>query len=74
MDGLWGPPADPHGVLLPPRAPAGRVIAEQDPTLHRLQRALEQDRAIQQMDSQALRDFCTQLAATYGVDNGRRGC
>ena len=48
-----------------------QVIAEQDPTLTRLQQVLEQDRAIQQMDSQALRDFCTTLEATYGVDHGR---
>jgi hypothetical protein len=48
-----------------------QLIAEQDPTLTRLQQVLEQDRAIQHMDSRALRDFCTQLEAKYGVDNGR---
>jgi hypothetical protein len=39
--------------------------------LTRLQRVLVQDRTIQQMDLQGLRDFCTQLEATYSVDNGR---
>ncbi len=48
-----------------------QVIAEQDPTRTRLQRVLEQDCAIQQMNLQGLRDFCTQLEAKYGVDNGR---
>ena len=37
----------------------------------RLQRVLVQDRTIQQMDLQGLRDFCTQLEAKYSVDNGR---
>ena len=46
-------------------------IATQDPTRTRLQRVLVQDRTIQQMDLQDLRDFCTQLEATYSVDNGR---
>ena len=48
-----------------------QLLAEQDPTRTRLQRVLEQDRTIQQMDLQGLRDFCTQLEAKYGVDNGR---
>ena len=48
-----------------------QLIAEQDPTLTRLQRVLVQDRTIQQRDLQGLRDFCTQLEAKYSVDNGR---
>ena len=48
-----------------------QLLAEQDPTRTRLQPVLEQDRTIQQMDLQGLRDFCTQLEAKYGVDNGR---
>ena len=49
-------------------------IAEQDPARTRVQRVLEQDRAIQLMDLQGLRDFCTQLEAKYGMDHGRSAC
>jgi hypothetical protein len=51
------------------RANLFRWIAKQDPTLTSLKRVLEQDRAIQQMDVQSLRDFCAHLEAKYGVDN-----
>jgi hypothetical protein len=47
------------------------VLAEQDPTLRRLQRVLEQDRAIQQMDLPALQDFIARLEAKFGVDPGQ---
>jgi hypothetical protein len=46
-------------------------IAEQDPTLTSLKRALKQNHAIARMDLQGLQDCCTQLAAKYGVDNNR---
>jgi hypothetical protein len=48
-----------------------QVIAEQDPTLTRLQWVLEQDRSIQQMDLQGLRDFCDALEARYAAAVGR---
>jgi hypothetical protein len=48
-----------------------QVIAEQDPTLTRLQRVLEQDHATQQMDAPALLAFCADLEARYAADNGR---
>jgi hypothetical protein len=46
-------------------------LAEQDPTRTSLPRALELDRALQQVNARALLAFCTQLAAKYGMDNGR---
>ena len=60
----------PHGTW---RRSTGRLqwIAEQEPALTRWQRALERDRAIQQMDSRALLAFCANLEATFGVDTGR---
>jgi hypothetical protein len=36
-----------------------------------LQRVLEQDRAIQQMDLPALQDFIARLEAKFGVDPGQ---
>src|SRR5262245_40903651 len=48
-----------------------QVIAEQNPTLTLLQRALEQDRAIQQMNLQGLRDCCDRLEARYAAANSR---
>jgi len=48
-----------------------QVIAEQDPTRTRVPRVLEQDRAIQQMDSRALLAFCADLEARYTETNGR---
>jgi hypothetical protein len=53
------------------RAKHLRWLADQDPTLTRLKTALEEERAIQQMDAKALRDFCAKLEAKYGVDHGR---
>ena len=47
------------------------MIAEQNPTLTLLQRALEQDRAIQQMHLQGLRDCCDRLEARYAAANSR---
>lgn len=45
-------------------------IAEQDPTRTSLQRVLEQDRALQQMDARALLAFCAALEARYAEDGG----
>jgi len=53
------------------RAQHLRWIADQDPTLTRLKQVLEEERAIMQMDSRALLDFCAKLEAKYGVDHGR---
>jgi hypothetical protein len=53
------------------RAKHLRWIAEQDPTLTRLKQVLEEERAIMQMDSRALLDFCAKLQAKYGIDHGR---
>jgi hypothetical protein len=36
-----------------------------------LKLVLEEERAIMQMDSRALLDFCAKLEAKYGVDHGR---
>jgi hypothetical protein len=56
------------------RAKHFQWIAKQDPTLTWLKQVLEEERAIQQMDSRTLLAFCTDLEARFarGVEENPR--